>query len=134
MVTTDLITRPPSRSDDRGIHIVIAEENAITRRMIELAIAQLGWSFDSAANGEEALSAVERTADNLALILSDVQMPQMTGIELAKAMKSIPTLAGIPVVLMGWPDEEPEARAAGCDGFLSKPVSMSDLLNSLNLW
>jgi hypothetical protein len=46
-------------------------------------------------------------------------------------MKGVPTLAGVPVVLMGWPDEEPGARAAGCDGFLSKPVSMSDLLNSL---
>jgi CheY-like chemotaxis protein len=114
-------------------YIVIAEENVITRRMIELAIARLGWTFDSAANGVEALSAVERTVDNLALVLLEVSMPQMTGIEVAKRMKSVPTLAGVPVVLIGWPDEEPGARAAGCYDFLSKPVSMSELLNSLNL-
>jgi hypothetical protein len=56
----------------------------------------------------------------------------MTRIEVAKQMGSVPTLAGVPVVLIGWPDEEPGARVAGCDGFLSKLVSMSDLLNSLN--
>jgi hypothetical protein len=48
--------------DDGGIHIAIAEGNAITRRMIELAITYLGRTFDPAANGAEALSIVERTA------------------------------------------------------------------------
>lgn len=132
MTTTHFRARTPRRPEDGGSHIVVAEENAITRRLIELAIAQLGWTFDSVSTGVEALSAVERTAHNLALVLSDVHLPDMTGIELIRELKCTPTLAHVPVVLLGWPDEEPEARASGCDGFLSKPVSMSDLLNSLD--
>lgn len=133
MVTTNFITRPPTPSDDRGAHILIAEENVITRRKIELAIARVGWTFESAANGVEAFSAIERSVDKLALVMSDVQMPGMNGIELIRELKSTPTLAHVPVVLIGWPDQEPEARVAACDGFLSKPVSIADLLNLLNL-
>ena len=133
MVTTDFITRLPTPLGDRGAHIVIAEENVITRRKIVLAIAQLGWTFESAADGIEALSAIERSVDKLALVLSDVRMPRMNGIELIRALKSTPTLAQVPVVLIGWPAQESEARVAACDGFLSKPVSIADLLKLLNL-
>lgn len=133
MVTTDFIPRLPTPSGDRGAHIVIAEENVITRRKIELAMARLGWTFESVADGVEALSAIERSVDKLGLVLSDVRMPQMNGIELIRVLKSTPTLAHVPVVLIGWPDQEPEARVAACDGFLSKPVSIADLLKLLNL-
>jgi CheY-like chemotaxis protein len=133
MVTTDFIPRLPTPSGDRGAHIVIAEENVITRRKIELAMARLGWTFESAADGVEALSAIERSVDKLGLVLSDVRMPQMNGIELIRVLKSTLTLAHVPVVLIGWPDQEPKARVAACDGFLSKPVSIADLLKLLNL-
>jgi CheY-like chemotaxis protein len=133
MVVADSPTKQPGTFEDGGTHIVIAEGNAITRRMIELAITRLGWTFDSAADGVEALSTVERTAHHLALILVSMDLPKMTGIEVAKALKAIPSLAQVPVVLLGRPDQESEARAAGCDGFLAKPFRISALLDALNL-
>jgi CheY-like chemotaxis protein len=133
MVDTDSPTRLPGHLEDHVVHVVIAEDNAITRRMIELAMIQLGWTFDSAADGLEGLSAVKRTAHNLACVLADIEMPKMTGIELTKALKSNPSLAHVPVVLMGTPDWEPQAMAAGCDAFLAKPFSVSALLDTLDL-
>ena len=120
-------------TQDRNVHIVIAENNAITRRMIEMAITSIGWTVDSAADGVEALLAVERAAGNLALVLANISMPKMTGIELAKAMREIPSLSRVPVVLMGPPEQRPEALAAGCSGFLAKPISMEALVETLNL-
>jgi hypothetical protein len=58
MITTDFIPKVSTPSGDRGAHIVIAEENVITRRKIVLAMARLGWTFESAADGVEALSEV----------------------------------------------------------------------------
>jgi two-component system chemotaxis response regulator CheY len=133
MAIADSPSKQPGISKDGSIHIVIAEDNAITRRMIELAVTHLGWTFDSAADGLEALSAAERTAASLSLVLADFGMPKMTGIELAKALKALPSLAKVPVLLMGSPHEELEAVAAGCDGFLTKPISMKALLEALNL-
>jgi hypothetical protein len=48
MVGTDSPIRLPGRLEGQGVHVVIAEDNAITRRMIEMAMIQLGWTFDSA--------------------------------------------------------------------------------------
>jgi CheY-like chemotaxis protein len=101
--------------------------------MIEMAITSIGWTVDSAADGVEALLAVERAAGNLALVLANISMPKMTGIELAKAMREIPSLSRVPVVLMGPPEQRPEALAAGCSGFLAKPISMEALVETLNL-
>jgi two-component system chemotaxis response regulator CheY len=133
MVATDSLSRLPNHLKNHGVHVVIAEDNAITRRMIELTLSRLGWTFDSVADGLEALSAVERSAHNLAIVLADIEMPTMTGIELAKVLKGTPSLAHVPVVLMGAPDRESQATAAGCDAFLAKPFSISALLDALDL-
>ena len=131
MLAARSVTIPPEHSTHCGVHIVIAEDNAITRRKIELAVSQLDWTFDSAVDGLEALVAVEGTAHNLCLLLADIDMPRMTGIELAKILKSIPSLARVPVVLMGWPHQESEAREAKCDAFIAKPFSIDILLDCL---
>jgi two-component system chemotaxis response regulator CheY len=97
---------------------------------IELAVTQLGWTFDSASDGLEAFSLVEWKALSISLVLADIGMPKMTGIQLGKALKTIPSLAKVPLVLMGSPNEESEALASGCDGFLLKPISMEALLQA----
>lgn len=131
MVITDSMTRPPRWSRDHSVHVIVAEDNAITRRTIELALIGLGWTFDSTADGMAALSAVERAAQNLGLVIADIRMPKMTGIELVKAVKAIPSVALVPVVLMGSLQQESEARAAGCDAFLAKPFSIPELMDRL---
>jgi CheY-like chemotaxis protein len=132
MSAAETPTIQPGQSNDRGVHIVIAEDNAITRRKIELAIAQLEWTFEPAVNGVEALDAAEWAGHSLCLLLADIDLPKITGIELAKALKAIPWLAAVPVVLMGWPDQESKARQPYCDAFVAKPFSTDTLLNCLD--
>jgi CheY-like chemotaxis protein len=66
-----------------------------------------------------------------ALVISDVRMPGMNGIELLRAIKSNPRLSHIPVVLMSSGDMELEAREAGCSAFVAKPFSVDRLLQIL---
>lgn len=133
MLTMDPILKLPQNWGDGSVHIVVAEDNAITRRMIELVLMKVGWTFDSAADGAAALSAARCRAHELDLVLSDIRMPKMSGIDLVKSMKGIPSLSCVPVVLMGTPEQESEARAVRCSAFLAKPFSPTTLLDVLNI-
>ena len=72
------------------IHAVIVDDEEIMRGLVERIVSMLGWSFDSASNGAEALGVIERVKPDV--VLSDVAMPGMNGIELLKAIKGSPRL------------------------------------------
>jgi two-component system, response regulator, stage 0 sporulation protein F len=111
------------------VHVVIADDDDIVRYLVEQIVSILGWTFDSAMNGMQALRLIEGAMP--ALVISDVRMPGMNGIELLRAIKSNPRLSHIPVVLMSSGDMELEAREAGCSAFVAKPFSVDPLLQIL---
>ena len=111
------------------VHVVIADDDDIVRCLVEQIVSLLGWTFDSAMNGMQALRLIEGAMP--ALVISDVRMPGMNGIELLRAIKSNPRLSHIPVVLMSSADMELEAREAGCSAFVAKPFSVDRLLQIL---
>ena len=111
------------------VHVVIADDDEVLRYLVEQIIGILGWTFDSAVNGIQALHLIERVAP--ALVISDVRMPGMNGIELLRAIKGNPRLSHIPVVLMSSGDMESEARKAGCSAFIAKPFAIDRLLQIL---
>jgi two-component system, cell cycle response regulator DivK len=65
------------------------------------------------------------------LVISDINMPGMSGLDLALSIKSDSRLSHIPVVLMSSPGQEEAARAAGCDAFVAKPLGGQTLLQIL---
>ncbi len=82
-----------------------------------------------ARNGMEALKRVEEQAPDL--ILMDIMMPELDGVETCRRLKSDPRTGGIPVVMVttkGNPERMEEAFAAGCDDYLTKPFGKLDLL------
>jgi CheY-like chemotaxis protein len=111
------------------VHVVIADDDEILRYLVEELVSILGWTFDSATNGVQALRLIERALP--ALGISDVRMPGMNGIELLQAVKKDPRLSHIPVILMSSGDMELEAREAGCSMFISKPFSVDRVLQML---
>ena len=111
------------------VHVVIADDDDIVRYLVEQIVSILGWTFDSAMNGMQALRLIEGAMP--ALVISDVRMPGMNGIELLRAIKSNPRLSHIPVVLTSSGDMELEAREAGCSAFVAKPFSVDRLLQIL---
>jgi CheY-like chemotaxis protein len=101
--------------------ILIADDNAAQRRFLELLLTMDGHSVKVVEDGLEALEVIQTEA--FALVISDIHMPYMTGIELCQEIKEIKP--HLPVVLLtSMEDEATEklARAAKVDAFFRKPV------------
>ena len=100
-------------------HVVIADDDYGVLYLVAILVQRLGWTSDLASNGVEAWEKVQQIVPDL--VVSEIDMPGMNGLELLHAIKSSSNLAHIPVVLMSVPDNEAAARDAGCDAFVVKP-------------
>ena len=110
-------------------HIVIADDEPQIIDLLRNAIDSLGWTCDTASNGIDAMKKVEQALPDL--VISDVNMPGMRGVDLVRNMKCNPQVAQIPTVLMSSPDVEAEAMASGCTAFIPKPFNIAELTQLL---
>jgi CheY-like chemotaxis protein len=123
-----------------GKRVLLAEDNLINQTVARKMLSSLGMQVEVAANGLEALNAVQRVGtaaaglgDKMfALILMDMAMPVMGGVEATKAIRA----AGfkLPIVAMtanASDSDKEECAAAGMDGFLSKPVLRDQLARAM---
>jgi signal transduction histidine kinase/ActR/RegA family two-component response regulator len=111
------------------LRILVAEDNSISQRVALLMLSRLGYLADVAADGHEVLEAVERQRYDL--ILMDVQMPGMDGLEATRRLRAELPPERQPVVVAMTASVLPGHReaclAAGMDDFLPKPVLLPDL-------
>jgi two-component system, cell cycle sensor histidine kinase and response regulator CckA len=116
--------------DGNGLEtILLAEDEPLVRAMIATALRDRGYNVLEASNGAEALQvAQEHAAGEIQLLLSDIAMPQMNGIELARRFQDI--FPDAKIMLMSGFTEEPEVRRTFPDpgiGFLPKPFLLQEL-------
>jgi CheY-like chemotaxis protein len=112
-------------------YILIAEDDAAQRELYTLILEFEGYEVKSVSNGREALEEIQRKAPDL--ILTDIGMPEIDGLELIQLVKEQKALADIPVVVMTsfqkgyltW------AWAAGAKGAIAKPFSPEDLFTAI---
>ena len=105
--------------------ILIADDSAIVRTMVRKALAMAGLDLGEvheAANGKEALAILGKTW--IDLVFADINMPEMSGAELVRAMKADPALAATPVVVVS--SEQTQARIEemkrwGAKAYVKKP-------------
>jgi two-component system chemotaxis response regulator CheY len=104
--------------------ILIVDDDKTTRKLLSLYLKGSGFEVVTAENG---LNALEKLgSDTFQLVLTDLNMPFMDGIEFLKAMKSNPGTSNIPALMLTTETDEEERRRAieaGADGYLSKPVT-----------
>jgi signal transduction histidine kinase/ligand-binding sensor domain-containing protein/CheY-like chemotaxis protein len=116
-----------------GLRILLAEDNNINRMFMLAALRQTGHRIQTAANGIEAVAAV-RQAD-FDLVLMDVQMPELDGIEATRQIRALPApkcdVAIIALTANAMSGAKELYLAAGMNDYLSKPVSPSVLLARL---
>jgi len=120
------VTRTPSRS----LRILLAEDNSVNQLLATRLLEKRGHKVKVTSNGREALEALE--ANDYDLVLMDVQMPEMDGIEATVALRVKEKLTGLhqPVIaltaLVIKGDRE-RCIAAGMDGYISKPIRQHEL-------
>jgi CheY-like chemotaxis protein len=112
--------------------ILVAEDNRMNLGLILDMLEALGFRARGVPNGVAALETAQDVRPDL--ILMDVRMPVMDGLEATRRIHALPECAEIPIVALTagiGPDEQEQCRAAGCLGFLSKPVGMAALDSEL---
>jgi two-component system, sensor histidine kinase len=118
---------------DRPLRVLAAEDNAINRTVIEGFLIAKGWSVEFAENGEQALTAATEKAFDV--ILMDMRMPVMDGLQATRAIRDLPTTAAMtPIVALtanARREDEAQCLAAGMDGFISKPIDTNRLFETI---
>ncbi|KYF69618.1 hybrid sensor histidine kinase/response regulator [Sorangium cellulosum] len=112
--------------------ILAVDDNEDNRAFLRDALAPLGFEVLEAAGGEAAVTLAEGRRPDL--VLMDLRMPGLGGDEAARRIRRLPGLAGVPIVATSASVEAPErarSAAAGCDGFLAKPIALGALLELL---
>ncbi len=121
-----------SKSDKRTI--LIAEDDVLGYSYLKTVIAKAGFTCVHAKNGEEAVS-LARSNNQLTLVLMDLKMPVLDGIEASKQIrefnKTIPIIALTAYTKTG---DEHKAIEAGCNDYLAKPVGKDELLGRIRLY
>jgi len=108
--------------------ILVVEDDPGNREYAITVLAGQGFEVESVGSAEEALVFIGRRAPDL--ILMDIQLPGMDGLELTKRLKADPVTELIPIVAMTaqtMPIHQRAAMAAGCAGFIGKPATPAAL-------
>ncbi len=116
--------------------VLLVDDSAVMRKIIQRNIKETGLVVDEfveAGDGNQALDKVNTNGD-LDLILLDWNMPNMSGIEFVKTLRSLNLSKRIPVVMVtteGSDAKVSEAKESGADGYLTKPFTADQLRDTL---
>ena len=113
--------------------ILLAEDNPVNQKVALAMLKHLGYKADLAANGKEVLNSLEQKPYDV--ILMDIQMPEMDGLEATKFIRSSLPAAGQPKIIAmtayTLQGDRERCIAAGMDEYISKPVKMEELRDAL---
>jgi CheY-like chemotaxis protein len=129
----DKPTMDPEMARRHPLRILLAEDNAVNQKLALKLLSQMGYRADVAGNGLEAIEAIERQKYDL--VLMDVQMPEMDGLESSRQICSRwprgerPRIVAMTANAMQGDRER--CLEAGMDDYVSKPVRVDELVNAL---
>ena len=110
----------------RGSTVLVVEDNPVNRKLARNVLRSRGYRVLEADTGEDGIEIARRELPHL--ILMDLELPGMNGIEATRRLKADPTTRGIPVIALSAHVEahdEASAREAGCSGYIAKPIRLS---------
>ena len=109
------------------LNILIAEDNPVNQKVAQLMLQRLGHRTDLAANGQEVLRALENQSCDL--VLMDIQMPKMDGIEATRLIRSRWPQGPKIIAITSFDPEfcREQCFSAGVDDFINKPIRMNEL-------
>jgi signal transduction histidine kinase/ActR/RegA family two-component response regulator len=117
-----------------GMHLLVAEDNSVNQMVIGAMLSQMGHTFDMATDGDEAVS--KAAAGGYDMVLMDIQMPRVDGLEAARRIRQLPGSAGrVPIVALtanAMIEDRKGFAEAGMDGYVFKPIDRTMLAQELD--
>jgi len=126
---------PAAPADDHTPRVLVVDDNAVNRQVLELILESAGVEHAAAENGVEAVEAA--TSEEFDAILMDIQMPVMDGLEATRRIRAWEAASGCParpiyiVSANCLPEHVAAGEAAGANGHIAKPVSAAKVLGAL---
>jgi len=126
------ITMDPEMGTHHPLRILLAEDNAVNQKLAIRLMENMGYGIDIAINGVEAIRAVENKVYDL--VLMDVQMPEMDGLDATRAIRAMQNIAQPQIIAMtanAMQGDREKCLAAGMNNYISKPIRVNELIEAL---
>ena len=120
------------REEGRRPLVLIVEDNELNLKLFTDLLQAQGYGVVSTRDGMAALDLAREHAPDL--ILMDIQLPEVSGIDVTKWLKADDELKHIPVIAVtafAMKGDEEKIRASGCEAYMSKPISVSEFLETI---
>jgi signal transduction histidine kinase/CheY-like chemotaxis protein len=131
---TNSVPETVSEPEEQPACILVAEDNIINQRLVMAALTQAGYVVDSVGDGVEALQAMQ--AKSYDLVLMDIRMPVMSGVDATRHIRALPGENGkCPIIAMTantLPGDREEYLAAGMNEYIPKPIDFPGLLGKID--
>jgi CheY-like chemotaxis protein len=108
--------------------ILVVEDNPQNMRLVEMTLRAENYTLLKATDGEEALDMATR--ERPALIIMDIRLPKMSGLEVTRKLRETPALSHIPIIGLtayAMKGDKEKVIESGCDAYLSKPINTREL-------
>ena len=115
--------------------IFLVDDSATILLSISSILQKAGYAIEKAGNGEEALKKFN-SGVKVDLLMTDLNMPGMNGIDLIKEVRKLPNYKFMPILFLTTESQQSkkvEAKAAGASGWIVKPATADELLNTIKL-
>lgn len=130
--TTPLI---PTPKDLYGMRVLLVDDNSLNQKVVSTMLKKMGASVTTLGNGEEAVDFLKDQYKNFDVVLMDVQMPVMDGYVATEKIRKELGLNDLIIVAQtanAFKDEQEHCTAVGMNDYLSKPITIEKLFNTLN--
>lgn len=122
----------PARSKDMSKTVLIVEDNELNMKLFHDLLESQGYATLQTRDGIDALKIARENRPDL--ILMDIQLPEVSGLEVAKWIKEDDNLKAIPIIAVtafAMKGDEEKIRQGGCEAYLAKPISVAKFLETV---
>jgi two-component system cell cycle response regulator DivK len=112
--------------------VLVVEDNELNMRLLNDVLEAHGYQVQKAVEGKAVLALARQFRPHL--VLMDIQLPDISGLDACRQLKADPETQDIPIVAVtafAMAGDEGKARAAGCDGYITKPIQLTNFLDTV---
>jgi signal transduction histidine kinase/DNA-binding response OmpR family regulator len=131
LIVEPRLEQPTAALDAKQARLLLVEDNAVNQRVVLAMLRKKNFAIDVANNGQEALDKLERATEPYNLILMDVQMPVLDGLETTRAIRRNKSWDYLPIIAMtahAMIGDRERCLQAGMNAYVSKPVQQAGLI------